>query len=115
MPVLNIKDLWSKKVAAEIVPRKGNNEYALEVLTDFIKQTGYKKLILKSDQEPAILSLKDFAASALPHVNITMETSPVGESSSNAVIESQIRRTTALIRVHKSCLESHLKLSLIHI
>ena len=109
MPVLNIKDSWSKKVAAEIVPRKGNNEYALEVLTDFIKQTGYKRIILKSDQEPAILSLKDFAASALPHVNVTMETSPIGESSSNSIIESQIRRTTALVRVHETCLESHLQ------
>ena len=50
MPVLNMKDSWSGKVAAEIVPRKGNNEYAAEVVTEFIKRTGYKRVILKSDQ-----------------------------------------------------------------
>ena len=38
MPVLNIKDAWSGKVAAEVVPRKGNNDYAVEVVTEFIKR-----------------------------------------------------------------------------
>ena len=28
MPILNIKDLVTKRVAMEVVPRKGNNEYA---------------------------------------------------------------------------------------
>ena len=45
----------------------------------------------------------------LPNVNVTMELTPVGESSSNAVVESQIRRTTALTRVLKTCLETKLK------
>ena len=109
MPVLNIKDVWTGKVAAEIVPRKGNNEYAIEVVTEFIKRTGYKRIILKSDQEPSIMALKDAANAMLPSVSITMELTPVGESSSNAVIESQIRRTTALARVLKTCLESKVK------
>jgi hypothetical protein len=109
MPVLNIKDVWTSKVGAEVVPRKGNNEYAAEVVTEFIKRTGYKRIILKSDQENSIMALKDTANAMLPMVNITMELTPVGESSSNAVIESQIRRTTALTRVLKTCLEAKLK------
>ena len=64
MPVLNIKDVWSSKVAAEIVPRKGNNEYAAEVVAEFVKRTGYKRIILKSDQEPSIMALKDAACNA---------------------------------------------------
>ena len=109
MPVLNIRDAWSGKVAAEIVPRKGNNDYAVEVVTESIKRTGYKRIILKSYQEPSIIALKDAANAMQPAVNITMELPPVGESSSNAVIESQIGRTTALARVLKTCLESKLK------
>ena len=108
MPVLNIKDLVSKRVAMEIVPRKGTNEYAAEVLTEFIKSSGYKELVIKSDQEPALSALIDMVKVNLD-CHITTEKSPVGESSSNADIESQIRRTTALVRVLKLSLESHIK------
>ena len=37
MPILNIKDLVTKRVTMEVVPRKGNNEYAAEVLSELIK------------------------------------------------------------------------------
>ena len=51
MPILNIKDLITKRVSMEMVPRKGNNEYAAEVLSEFIKAAGYRDLTIKSDQE----------------------------------------------------------------
>ena len=59
MPILNIKDLISKKVCMEVVPRKGNSEYAAEVITEFIKEAGYKEVLIRSDQEPAISALFD--------------------------------------------------------
>ena len=49
MPVLNIKDPITKRVAMEVVPRKGNNEYAAEVLSTFIRAAGYQELTIKSD------------------------------------------------------------------
>ena len=100
MPVLNIKDLITKRTAMEVVPRKGNNEYAAEVLSTFIKAAGYQEFTIKSDQEPAISALIDMVKASTTS-NISTEKSPVGESSSNGEIESQIRRSTALVRVLK--------------
>ena len=59
MPILNVKDLITKKVAMEVVPRKGNADYAVEVLTEFIKESGNKEVIIRSDQESAISALID--------------------------------------------------------
>ena len=98
MPVLNMKDLWSKRCCSEIVPRKGTHSYAVEVLLRLISTLGYTRVILKSDQEPTIIALKDMVKNACKDCEITMEVSPVGESSSNGQIEPQIRRTTAMTR-----------------
>ncbi len=76
MPILNIKDLITKRVHMEVVPRKGNNDYAAEVLSTFIKSSGYQELIIKSDQEPAISSLIDMVKISCG-VNISTEKSPV--------------------------------------
>lgn len=105
IPILNIKDLVTKRGCMEVVPRKGNSEYAAEVLTEFIKASGYNNLSIKSDQEPAIASLITVGSQA----DIKTEKSPVGESSSNGKIDSQISRNTAFVRVLKHCLESHIK------
>ena len=64
---------------------------------------------MKSDQEPAIIALKDMVRNSCKDCNVTTEVSPVGESSSNGQIESQIRRSTAMTRVLKACLESYVK------
>ena len=108
LPILNIKDLTTKRVSMEVVPRKGNNEYAAEVFTGFIKGAAYTNLNITSDQEPAIGSLVDMVK-VQSHANINTEKSPVGESSSNGEIESQIRRNTALVRLTKLFLDSHIK------
>ena len=109
MPVLNLKDTWSKRCCSEIVPRKGAHSYAVEVVQRFITSLGYTRVILKSDQEPAIMALKEMVRNTTNGCTITFEQSPVGSSSSNADVESQIRRTTGLTRVLKACLESYLK------
>ena len=56
----------------------------------------------------ALTALKERVRASLPGVAISLETPPVAESSSNGDIESQIRRSTALVRVLKCCLEAHL-------
>ncbi len=44
---------------AKVVPHKVVHEYAVELARRFAEQLGYKKAILKSDSEPAILALKE--------------------------------------------------------
>ena len=58
MPVIVIKDSKSGSVAAELVPRKGAEEYAIEVVKQIIEGLGYDRVMLKSDQEHSIVALK---------------------------------------------------------
>ena len=57
MPTLNMIDRHTNYFHSEIVPRKGADQYAATALRTFLENTGYTKLVLKSDQESSILSL----------------------------------------------------------
>ena len=59
MPILVMKDRKSKAVYASVVPEKGKCPYAIKRLSRDISQFGYNRLIIKSDQEAAIMDLKD--------------------------------------------------------
>eukprot|EP00974_Lingulodinium_polyedra_P061448 5929748-Lingulodinium_polyedra.AAC.1 len=57
-PILVVKDRETKSVAAHLLPRKGADPYSVARVVQDIKNTGYKRIILKSDQEPSIMALK---------------------------------------------------------
>ncbi len=59
MPIIAVKDDETKLVMAKVVPGKGVQEYVVEVVRKFVEQLGYNKVIMKSDNEPAILALKE--------------------------------------------------------
>ena len=50
---------------------------------------GYKKLILKSDQEPSIIALRN-AVTNESNIEIIPEEVPIGESQSNGEVEGVI-------------------------
>ena len=45
-------------IMAKVVQPKGVVPYAVEVMKNMVEQLGYKKVIVRSDNEPAILALK---------------------------------------------------------
>ena len=57
--VLVVKESRKKCMFSHVVPRKGIDEkrYAVDVLVDDVKWLGYTKIMLKSDNEKAILKL----------------------------------------------------------
>jgi glutaredoxin len=59
MPFVVVKDRKSKKMWAYIVREKGVNPYAVKKLAKILSGTGYRRVIIKSDQEPAVMSLKE--------------------------------------------------------
>ena len=59
MPFLVVKDRKSKKLWAFIVKEKGLNPYAVKKLAKILSGTGYGRVIIKADQEPAVMSLKE--------------------------------------------------------
>ena len=76
-PLIVMEDDATKAVIARMVPRKGPDEHAVARVAQDIKNFGYRKIIFKSDQEPAILALKDEVRRALDQGVITEAT---GES-----------------------------------
>ena len=60
---LAIKDRHTKSLWSDMVPNKGLQPslYGAKALLAAIEQTGYKRPILKSDKEPAILSVYAYA------------------------------------------------------
>jgi len=106
LPIIVMKDRMSKGVFAFVVPKKGECEYAaLRAAQDLNKTLGYKKIILKGDQEPALRVLIDRIAK-LCDAQVVQEESPVGESQSNGDVENAVQRVQGQYRTFRSDLES---------
>ena len=56
--MLVIRDRRSKILTAHVIEEKGANEYAVKRLSQDQRLMGYRKIIFKSDNEPAIIALK---------------------------------------------------------
>ena len=102
MPVLVLRDHTSRFTFSEVFPVKGTGHvYCAKQVVANVEFLGHSKFILKSDQEPAILDLrnqviKDCKAHG---IDVLKEESPVGESQSNGVIERAIQDVKGLVPV----------------
>ena len=70
---------------------------------------GLRRLVFKSDQEPAILGLKQAVRESMPTIEFVMEESPVEEHQSNGTIEVTVREIQKQVRVMKSALDERMK------
>ena len=113
--ILVAKCQFTKCTFAHVVPQKGMDPdlYAVKRLTRDILWLGHNKIILKSDNERAIISVLRNTIKALRIENIenTQEVHPaVYDSSSNASTESTCKQVAGMIRTLKSCLEDRIKM-----
>ena len=79
--------------------------YAVKISGGIVDSLGYKRVILKSDQEPAILSLKE-RVKMESGVEIIMEESPGYDSKGNGEVERAIQMVQGQFRTMKDGLES---------
>ena len=82
----------------------------LEIVTQSVGRDvgdvmGYKRVVVKGDQEPAIVSLRE-AVYLQKGIEVMKEESPVGEHQSNGRIENTIRQIQGVFRSMKDALES---------
>ena len=82
---------------ASVVPRKGRCPHACNRLETMLDQLGHKRVVLISDQEPAIIELKE-GLERVREEELTMEESPVEDSQSNGFIERAIQEVQGQIR-----------------
>ena len=105
MPMLVTKDKRTKMIWARVVPAKGVNAHAVKQLAKQITLLGYKKIVFKSDGEPAIKALKEAVRCEIS-ADVIPEESPVGDHSANGDIENAIKQVQGQIRTMKDALES---------
>ena len=105
MPILAIKDRKTGIIQARVVPSKGNDKYAKKRLKKDIELLGYKKIVMKSDNESSILSLKQ-AVKDNTNVEIIPEESPVGDHQANGEVENAIKRIAGQFRTLKESTET---------
>ena len=90
--VLVIRDSMSKALIAHMVPQKGVDErmYVIDTIVQEIEWLGYRRIILKSDNEAPIVSLVKAALRAIKVENVVEQASEEGPPSTTH------RRTAAL-------------------
>ena len=105
MPILVIKDSKTKVVRARVVPKKGRDPYAIRRATADIAGLGHKRMVIKTDGEPAIRALKD-GIKGESQADIIPEESPGYDSQSNGMIERAIQQVQGQFRTIKDGMEA---------
>ena len=115
LKVLVAKDSKTKTIFAHAVVEKGADEegYAVTRIVEDIAWLGHTKLILKSDNEPAILKvLKDSLQTARVEIQeleqIRDEQAVKYDSKTNGDAENAVKQVTKLLRTLKTCLEKRI-------
>ena len=106
--MIAIKDCRSKALHAYLLDSEEANHKVVSKIAQWIDSLGYKRVIIKSAREPAIVSVQD-KVRAEAKTETVPENSPKGESQSNGQIESGIRELMGMIRTLKDDIETKTK------
>ena len=90
-PIICARDRKTVSHAATYVKNKGKDPYALTFLVSWIKGLGYKRLVCRSDNEPALLALLNLVSSCLPEVEIVPKSNPEGDHQANGLAKIGVR------------------------
>ena len=96
----------SKFLVAHVVPTKGASEewIADEVVKDLKKMGHHGHVVLRSDQEPALVSLLERVAEVRGSVTVP-ENAATSDSKGNGFAERAVQQMEEMVRVHKLALE----------
>ena len=81
------------------------SQYAVAFATGAVKELAYKRLVMKSDDEPAVLKLKDRVSESLPVVEVVPKESPTGDHAANGAAESAVKELKGCFRAIKTAAE----------
>ena len=96
-------------LAATQVPEKGISAYAPAFFSGWLRGLGWKRLLLRPDNERALLAFLRAAAAGLEGVELIEQASPEGDHAANGLAEVGVREVKAQTRVLKSHLEERRK------
>ena len=91
-----------------MIDRKGASDYESSFLTAFIKSLGFKRILVRSDNERSLLSLIERVTCNLTDVELVLMTSPEGDHAENGLAEVGVREIKGQTRILRSQLEQRL-------
>jgi hypothetical protein len=104
-----IKDSKSRAMHAFLVEKKGTVDFKIvKKIAQWIDALGYKRVVIKSDQEPSIRNLQEELRKECI-TEMVPENSPKGESKSNGLIENAIKSLEGMIRTIKDYIETKMQ------
>ena len=97
LPILCVKCRNSSTgcLGATVVDRKGASDYASSFLAAFIKSLGFKRILVRSDNERSLLSFIKRVMNNLTGVELVQMTSPEGDHAANGLAEVGVREIKA--------------------
>ena len=111
-PILCGKDSKHRWFFGEVMPFKGTQHpWCAKHVAHLIGLAGHKRLIMRTDGEPAIASLRQAVAAILASqhgVEVVPERPVVGDSKSNGLSEHAVREVKAKVRTLRHALEKKL-------
>ena len=107
LPGLQVKDEHSGTVWSSVVPAQGVDQYAINFVMACLNECGYTRVIMKSDDEPAIKALKE-AVKGATKVEVILEEAKTGDHQANGAVEQAVNETKKQVRAMKSWLEEKL-------
>ena len=77
------------------------SQFAVAFVAGAIQELGYKRILMKSDNEPAIKRLKERVSECLPGVECVPRETPVGDSRAIGSAENAVKQVKGQIRHSK--------------
>ena len=106
-PIFITKDSATAWISANVIPQKGDTPEGVRRLGEEIDKLGHHRLVLKSDQEPAIKALIQ-SVRREKRQDISVEHSPVAEHQSNGVAERAAKTVQGQARTLKLAAEARI-------
>ena len=104
LPILCVKCRNSSTgcVGATVVDKKGASDYTSSSLTACIKSLGFKRILVRSDNERSLLSLIERVTYNLTGVELVLMTSPERDHQANGLAEVGVREIKAQTDLEES-------------
>ena len=101
-PILVTKCSITKRITADVLPCKGvGHPWCVQALVKVLLDAGHAKIILRSDDEAAIVALKERAIAVAKEqhkIDVIPVTTPHGDSQSNGLAEMAVRDVKGVAR-----------------
>ena len=81
---LNCRDSRNGQTGATCCEREGHTAYSISFLVGFIKELGFRRTILKCDNEPSTKSLQDAVVQACAGLQVVPQGPPEGDHTANS-------------------------------